>query len=428
MSFFSSYPRLFNNSPVIMEKDLMKPRPQLLLDRYMIIQSFSEGQKYHSNLNELLLLCYRKLPLQPINAYDTLLHYIHQASDINNSCLLLSCNPVHGVGDDANQYLKLLNSYLMNNWDPLSKSEDLLIWKYIVYSHFIHNIPSDKANYSSTQFYQLRLSRCARYLDLPEISVDYLTSITYEPTSIYDFLDRWRERVIVAIELGCDTSIFNEIDRYQLDSLKDTQKATINYVKGLYYMKDPTKLDEAITCFNHAVTDTKNIKAWDSWGKICYDRWKERGEVNDAKQCLHCCISQLRGNGEIFQVMARFFHIVFYSFDNTMITQFVTSILQNSIKGINPSVWIPFLPFLFSRPTELQMVVFHSVITDLIRKYPFAVFYPLSTLCQSLGMPSTSVYAKPTTLFNGTISCPSRFSKHVDVAPLVVCIPFIFTI
>ena len=85
------------------------------------------------------------------------------------------------------------------------------------------------------------------------------------------------------------------------------------------------------------------------------------------------------------------------------------------------------------------MLVFHNVITELIRKCPYVVFYPLSTLCQSLEKSQTtstnkvtnipvSPYAKPTTLFNGTISCATPLSKQPDVVSYEVVFFMIYSL
>lgn len=385
----SSYPRLFNNFSLFAEKDLMKPQTYLLSDRYNILHP----GKTHPFLSDVLLPIYRKQNIQPIAGYDSILQYIHQANDLNVSRLLLACNTTRGLSEDANHYLKLLNSYMINPWDPLSIQEDLIIWKYNVYCHFLKRIPAENRTFLSPQIYQLRLSRSARLLGLPEVSVDYLTSMTPESTLVFD-TEKWRERVLVAIELGChDVSILNDIEHLQYESLKENQKTSIQYTKGCFYMKEATKQEDAIKCFNAALSvDAKNMQAIEKLGKIYYDRWKDHGDYNDACQCLKCCYNQIRATTDLFQVMVRFFHIVFYSLDNQNIVNYAASLFQGANKLPNPSIWIPYLPFLFSRPSETQITIFNNVIIDLTRKYPFVVFYPLLTLCQSLGRVLSSLF------------------------------------
>ena len=386
---YSSYKRLFTNYSFIAENDLRKPQTFLLLNRYDIFSP----DKSHPSLSGVLLPIYRKQMIQPIVGYDSILQYIHQANDLNVSRLFLACNTTRGINDDAKHYLQLLNSYNVNSWDPLSIQEDLIIWKYYVYCYFFNRIPAENRNILSPQVYQLQLSRSARHLGLPEVSVDYLSLIKPDSSHVLE-IEKWKERVLVSIELGChDVSILNEIEQLQYESLKDNQKATIQYTKGCFYMKEASKQDDAIKCFNVALTsDARNMKTIEKLGKLYYDRWKDHGDINDACQCLKCCYNQIRATTDLYQVMVRFFHIIFYSLDNQHIVDCVASLFQDVNKLPNASVWIPYLPFLLSRPSKTQITIFNNVINNLTRRYPFVVFYPLLTLCQSLGILLLSLY------------------------------------
>ena len=372
--------------------------------------------------------------MQPIVGYDSLLHLIHQMNDINNANMLLSYNASSGMQDDLTQILKPFNSFLMNPWDPLSQVEDILGWKSNVYSQFINKIPNEKNSLHSPQIYNLYLSRCARVLGLPEVSVDYLQAINTESHSMYDTVEKWKERVKVAMELDYhNTSILNEIDRFPMESIKENQRLDIQFLKGMFYAKDPTKQDEAFNWFNQVIhSDKKYFKAFEQLGKISYSRWKERGDMSDAKHCITCCVNQLCGNVDHAPVMARLLHVIFYSLENQQLSQFILNNFQSN-KIPNLPVWLGYLPFLLSRPNDTQIAVFHNIIIDLSRKFPCVVFYPLLTLCQSLektqASPATkqnslpvSAYAKPTTLFNGTISLKESSSKQTDVVSFEVIV------
>ena len=218
--------------------------------------------------------------------------------------------------------------------------------------------------------------------------------------SLLENLDKWKERANILLDMNCcDASVFAELERFQLDSLKEPQKSSIHYIKGVFFQKEQ-KLDDAITCFNRAVqVDLKNTKAWEAWATISYSRWCERGEVAEAKQCVNCCANYLAVNVDVYKVMPKLFHIILTCLDNQVITTHVAT----AIKRIPINVWLAFIPFILSYPKEAQIILFQNVLKDLIGKYPQVMFYPLHSLCLLQGMPCESTYAKPTTLYSGTI-------------------------
>lgn len=99
------------------------------------------------------------------------------------------------------------------------------------------------------------------------------------------------------------------------------------------------------------------------------------------------------------KVMPKLFHIILTCLDNQVITTHVAT----AIKRIPINVWLAFIPFILSYPKEAQIILFQNVLKDLIGKYPQVMFYPLHSLCLLQGMPCESTYAKPTTLYSGTI-------------------------
>ena len=397
-NIWDSYPKLYLSSVLSVEGDLAKPRAQLLYDKWSIIQCIQNGSiKYRSHLSEILIKNYRALPYQPVLEYDHLLHLLYQNNDITFSTLLMSCNPQKGFTNEVISILKPFNSYTMNNWDPLSMCEDILIWRSNLFSQFCQRVPADLPRSPiSPHFYQIMLSRAARYLGLPEVAVEYLSSMP-DSTSVLESLDKWKEKVMVMIDLGIhDPSVLTELDHYQLDSLTEGQKSTLFYTKGVYCSKEK-RYDDAINFFMRAVkddnkSDSKNAKAWDGWGGLLYQRWKERGDINDAKQCLLCCCQQLISNNEMAKAMSRFVHIAFTLSDVATIVNRVATVVQR-IPLMN---WFNFLPFIFSRPTETQFAMMMGVVKELIAKYPQIAFYPLLTLCQSLGLKEESLYARQT--------------------------------
>ena len=99
------------------------------------------------------------------------------------------------------------------------------------------------------------LSRSARALQLPEVAAEYLNSIPAEPTSVIESLDKWKEKVLVMLDLGLhDASVLTELDHLQLDSLSEMQRSALFYLKGLYCAKEK-RFDDAMGFLMRAVKD-----------------------------------------------------------------------------------------------------------------------------------------------------------------------------
>lgn len=399
----SQYPTLFQNSSLSVEKDLQRIRSQLLLDKFYIIQAIRRGAtRYRTRLSDLLQESYRMLGYQPQSQHDGLFHNAYQYYNITLSQALMNQSASLGITDEVNGILKQMMSYIMNPWDPLSLCEDILIWRYNLLTEFIRKIPAEAPHGNLTpSLCYVMLARAARYQGLPDIAQEYLNMLPTDSPSLLENLDKWKERANILLDMNCcDASvILLNWSVFQLDSLKEPQKSSIHYIKGVFFQKEQ-KLDDAITCFNRAVqVDLKNTKAWEAWATISYSRWCERGEVAEAKQCVNCCANYLAVNVDVYKVMPKLFHIILTCLDNQVITTHVAT----AIKRIPINVWLAFIPFILSYPKEAQIILFQNVLKDLIGKYPQVMFYPLHSLCLLQGMPCESTYAKPTTLYSGTI-------------------------
>ena len=100
------------------------------------------------------------------------------------------------------------------------------------------------------------------------------------------------------------------------------------------------------------------------------------------------------------KAMSRFVHIAFTLCEVPVIANAVSSVVLR----IPLVVWFDFLSFLFSRPTETQFAMLFNVAKDLVAKYPQIAFFPLLTLCQTVGLKNDSAYANPTTLPSGAFT------------------------
>ena len=422
----SQYQKLLYTSNLGVERELQQVRAYLLQEKYSIMQTIRRGTtRSRSRLGEVLQTNYRMLGYQPQAAHDALFHSFHQYYNLNLSQSLANQSSSMGVTEEMNSILKQMMGYMMNAWDPLSMWEDILVWRANVIMEYLRKLPPDAPHCVFTpSLCYVMLARAARYQNLPEVAQEYLNMTSGEASTL-EGLDKWKERVNILLDLNCcDASVFSELEHFQLDTLKEPQKSSIHFIKGLYYQKEH-KPEEAIGYFNRAIqTDAKNSKAWEAWTSILYSSWCERRDYNEAQRCINCCVKYLALNVDTYKVMPKLLHVIFTCLES----QVPSSNLSAPLKLVPLFVWLPYLPFILSFPSESQLVVFQGVLRDLIQKYSQILFYPLHSLVLSLGMPNDNVYAKPTTLFSGTIGSIADSNRGDSSAMLSNALYFYHTL
>ena len=376
---------------------------QLMINRYYQITQLGSGTNVRppTILTDMVLRSYKVLPHQPVNQHDLLFHANCLQFDLGMTYHFVKQGPVKGFTDNLRMPLKNLTINTLNPWDPLRMCEEVMNWRSSFITQFDQRIPPDMPHCPiPLSSWSLLLSRAARAQNLPEIAYQYIMSQPPDSSSRYDSFETWAEKVWVSLDLNTlDGQIFKDPEVSQPENLKDSQLETLNYLKGLYFQKN-RNISEAINCFNRA---SKGLKVWESFSSIFYQRWKEHGESNDANQCIKSCIHQLCQSSDVTKPMMRLLHIVLFSFENQTIS---TSALNN-LPQVPTLHWIHYLPVLLSRPTETQMYLFNHVLRSIILEFPQIIFYPLYTLCQSLGMPTDNPYYRPTTPLHGAVVEPA---------------------
>lgn len=382
----------------MVERDLSQARVQLLQDKYNIIQSIRGNSRVRTRLGDIIQSTYRVLPYQPTSQHDRVFHYMCQNYNLSLTQQLMASR---GSNEDLSNINKQMMSWMMNSWDPLSLCEDIAIWRANVLTELSRRLSSETSPRPITpSFCYILLSRTARYQGMYNTAQEYLNQLPSESSSVLESIDKWKERAYIQLDMdNCDGTIFNELERFQLDALRDNQKSSIYFMKGRYYQKSHN-VEEAINHYMRAVhMESKNNKVWEAWSSITYTRWCERNEINDARQCLTCCVNCLVSNYEVYKVMPRLLHIISSTLDNTAFSQVITAL----IKPIPYTTWAPFLPCILSQPSDSQLLVFREVLKEFIQKMAHRIFYPLHNLCLALGVIQDGPYARNTVTLAGTM-------------------------
>ena len=348
-----------------------------------------------------MLSGYRSLPIQPGNYYDGILHTANQLNELSVS---MQC--VRGLKAQKKSLgglMKVFSESTLNSWDPLSLWEDILVWRETLSKDLMKQFGSEAVAPCMNPVYPaLLLSRAARSQGLPEVALEYLAPYVNDASSPMYVFEKWKERAMISMDLNQhDPGIFTELERMKMDSLNNSQMSSCQYIRGLYAMKE-SHWDDAVTYFSKSVhTNKKYYKAWESWSGLIYKQWLRRHDVKDAGQFVNCCFQMLALRPEGMQIVPSFIHVLFSHLDCKMIV----STVAKDMPVISPSVWLHFLPFFLSRPSEAQFAVFQLIMKGLAQKAFQTVFYPLYTLALLLGMPCSSVFARPTMYYEGTIGC-----------------------
>ena len=392
---------LLINDQILTERDLSSLRYALVSERYWIrCLLVNPSTPHQSRLRDAVMSGYRALPSQPGDYYDGILHAANQLNELSVS---MQC--VRGLKTQKKSLVgltKVFSEVTMNSWDPLALWEDILVWRETLCKELAKQLGEPIAPYMNPAYPALLLSRAARSQGLPEVALEYLAPYVGDASSPMYVFEKWKERAMISMDLGQhEPGIFTELERMKMDSLNSTQMSSCQYIRGLYATKESHWEDAAAYFSKSVYSNKKYYKAWESWSGLLYKQWLRRQDVKDASQFINCCFQMLALRPEGMQIVPSFLHVLFAHLDCKMIV----ATAAKDMPVISSSVWLHFLPFFLSRPSEAQFAVFQMIVRGLAQKAFQSVFYPLYTLALSLGLPCTSVFARPTTLYEGTIGC-----------------------
>lgn len=374
--------------------DLHDFKSNLYYYRYQTINTICKKQVVRrGQLSDIVMKNYCMQSYQPLNEQDTVLHQMHIAADLSVLSPHFISHYLSMSDLTLNVCLKGWKERTLNPWDDLSMWEDLCIWRAVVCREMT-NACGKELNHVLLipTFHYLELSKAARTLGLLDIAGDYIRE-GGQVRSMYIHSQIEQAHVLLCVE-DVKPEVFSGVEELmtkisgEIPPLLRTTSSLISEKKRKDY--DAIHTLECI--------QKKTPEVLGRLLHLYYKQWKEKSELEDAQHCISLCI-QLCQQDVDYKAMAHFLCIAFRMVENPQMHSFISS----KAPQIPSSVWNSFLPCLFSRPQEIIFQMFHSVIDTLIKHDTEAVFYPLLTLCQSLGYASHSLYSQPTTLFNGTI-------------------------
>ena len=395
-------------------------------DRFLIMNSLRSNNANPvslGTLREVILSHYRTLPVQPSNQYDGVLHAANQFHEFNLSVRFMQTR-IPGKENDLPNIIKMYTECTMNTWDPLSMWEDILLWRANLCRKMAEAGCNDMNSPYITPVYPIILiTRAARQHNFPEIALGYLNSVpaqdpassqgNFMPSSVSSIceFERWKERQHIALNCGTqDISAFAEL---KIDQLNDSQKASCQYLRGLFAQKE-SRVDDAIAYFYNSIQSNRRYwRPWEALTQIFFSQWKRTNDVKYVQQFISCCFQLLLTHIDKIKIIPQLLQVLFAVAENHQIVRDASNVFMR----ISPNIWLPFLPLLLSRPSRSQFAVLENIIAVSARRYPQAVFFPLHVLCMNLGMPFQSHYNTSIGFFEGTRSTAS--GKSGESAPTI---------
>lgn len=366
---------------------------------------------------QLFQSIFQMLPYQPTNQYDPVLHLLYCYSDVLTSAFFINNRKTRNE-NAIRLMLKPFSECLLSPSDPLCMWDDLFSWRSTFSSVLLRSDSSENLRrLLSPSSYTLRLVSTARKQNNPTMAAEYLKLVSVDSRNVSGMLLRWTERAKLIIDLKIkNSSVFTDLDGIAMDSLSGNQTAIVFRLQGSYKLVED-KTEEAMALFWKAVhADCNLISAWENLSDLYYKQWTASHDAKAAQNCVACCMNVFMRKISDFKSIDRFLRIVLSALEENQ----AGLIDPNNILSIADFVWLWYLPFLFSYPSEAQFALFTPVITKLIAKYPQIVFYPLTVLAMNAGMQITDYNLMQTTLLNGSIEGSAvRFSPfpNVQAAP-----------
>lgn len=384
-----------------------------IIEAHCSLIQLSQSRKFLAPRMPLFQAIFQMLPYQPTNQYDPVLHLLYCYSDIITSAYLISIHKSRSE-NTIKLVLKPFNECLLSPSDPLCMWDDLFSWRSALSSVLLRSDPSENfKRLLSPASYTLRLVSIARKQNVPMMAAEYLKLVSVDPRNVSGMLRRWTERakIIIALKMR-NSSVFTDLDGISMDLLNGTQTANVFTLQGNYRLVED-KTEEAMALFWKAVhADCNFVSAWENLSDLYYKQWTASHDAKAAQNCVACCMNVFMRKTWDFKSIDRFLQIVLSALDENQ----AALLDPNNVLSISDSVWLWYLPLLFSYPSEAQFALFTPVITKLIAKYPQVVFYPLTVLAMNAGMQTTDYNLMQTTLLNGSIEGSAvRFSTLPNV-------------
>lgn len=384
---------------IVAYQDLSHFSSGLISDRsYLMRLLYEKIPPRRLAVNDIVIKHYRMQNYQPINEMDTVLHEITLQFDMNISLKFIA-NYKTMTDTAISLLLRSWSDCVMNEWDNLSKWEDLLIWRADICSRLKElsdkDIPIARL-YPS--FHYLILAKQAHKLGYQQIAAEYLNQINTD-TNQYGNFECLMEKTRLVLDLKLHSPFFNQIDTVNINTLKPSQLSQFHYIKGMIAFNRGNK-DDALGLWKLAFQkDEKNTEVLEKLASYYYDLMMKHKDKENAKLTLEYALQQLCLQSNVPEAMIRYLSAVDILCEEPNFHQFI----RKSFNNIPGYLWLSYLSYLFSKPRKVIFDLAQPVICTLEKKYPEMVFYQLHTLCQILGYSSQTLYSKPTTLFNGTI-------------------------
>ena len=379
----------------------------------------SEVENLHAQTAQLCLYKWQLLPQISTASFShsSLLHFFHRLVEIRESGQIMVETNNHSTGKTLPDLKNLLSAWrhrLPNEWDKLSKWDDIFAWRAHMFSAISSNLSWCDAETLASQHDQpwtaLRMAKTARKQGLRDVSLLLLSKVTDEQAmNVTDAYAKLRERILALYNVEPDEqsklerqSGLNLINTTNLSFFDSSQNSELFRLRALFLqsLQGRSKANQA---FCHSVQICpEHARAWDSWGELCAslgtatEKQIEQGgsggsgENNEANkdaikkvrqylaQAMGCYVEAIQIDGNEWARL-RIPKCLWMLTKDGSTSGVLCQTLETRGVHLPAWVWLPWIPQLLTSLYRKEGRTVKAIFSRLVKSYPQAVYYALRT-------------------------------------------------
>lgn len=377
----------------------------------------SEVENLHAQTAQLCLYKWQLLPQLSTGSFShsSLLHFFHRLVEIRESGQIMVETKNHSIGKTLPDLKNLLSAWrhrLPNEWDRLSKWDDIFVWRAHMFSAISTNLSWCDTETLAAQHDQpwtaLRMAKTARKQGLRDVNLLLLSKVTDgQAMNVTDAYAKLRERILALYSIEADEqsklerqSGLNLINATNLSFFDSSQNSELFRLRALFLqsLQGRSKANQA---FCHAVQICPtHARAWDSWGELCsslgtatekqIEQVGGPGENNEANkdaikkvrqylaQAMGCYIEAIQIDGHEWARL-RIPKCLWMLTKDGSTSGVLCQTLESRGVHLPPWVWLPWIPQLLTSLYRKEGRTVKAIFARLVKAYPQAVYYPLRT-------------------------------------------------
>lgn len=373
-------------------------------------------ENLHAQTAQLCLYKWQLLPALGTGSasHSSLLHLFHRLVEIRESGQIMVETKSHAGGGTLPDLKNLLNAWryrLPNDWDPLSRWDDVFTWRGHMFTAITSNFrwaePNELATLHDRPWTVIRMAKTARKQGLRDVSLLLLSKTSEElAMSVSDAFLKLREQILAYFSRDSELERhggLNIINTTNLSFFDENQKSELFRLKATFLasLGGRSKSNQA---YCHSVQICSSYaRSWSSWGELCNSLGAvaekqadstiaspegDSAATKDSKtnatkkvsqylaQAMGCYLEAVRLDGHEWARIHIPRCLWMLNKDGSSHGVLCQTLEERGLL-VPVWMWLPWIPQLLTSFYRTEKRAVKAIFSQLVKAYPQAVYYPL---------------------------------------------------